>query len=395
MKTSVIVFVFIGALPLATAACDGGGGGESGSTSAGSGGTSTASAIGSTVDTSSATGDGGASASTTSGATSGTGGGGPMMFVEKALDVQLTLAGAALTITVKDGDKPVLTDAWLYTLESGALVPLTGFTDPDSKRRDRGLMLPCTLGGAPSGLAPCNKGELNGIMTDAIREKIVGGMTQSAIDGTVSVTLNAAPTSPVVVVVAREDQRYAGAAAITPDNKPATLPAGVGAPETHAHVTYSADVKPIVDTRCGACHASGGIAAEFSLQSYDAIVLHNFGYDESVKQCEAQFPSDPAGLDACKKAISHVQFMVEPGAPALSSMLRRARPDEDKGASVNGLKWFGSKNSRFGGHGDRRMPPSNTTADTSDDDPKQPIYFDEHAASFQVLFDWVAQGAPK
>src|SRR5262249_35858149 len=55
------------------------------------------------------------------------GGVGGSMFTEKALDVRLDLSGTILTVTTLDGGTPVMTDAWLYTLEGGRLAPLTGF----------------------------------------------------------------------------------------------------------------------------------------------------------------------------------------------------------------------------------------------------------------------------
>ena len=57
------------------------------------------------------------------------------------------------------------------------------------------------------------------------------------------------------------------------------------------------------------------------------------------------------------------------------------------------LAWYGSKGSRYNAtYGDRRMP--STTQST---DPTQwlnlPTAFDTDPTSFQVLYDWVAQGA--
>jgi hypothetical protein len=37
--------------------------------------------------------------------------------------------------------------------------------------------------------------------------------------------------------------------------------------------------------------------------------------------------------------------------------------------------------------------PSTTQAPAASDWTNQPTYFDEHPADFQILFDWVAQGA--
>jgi hypothetical protein len=328
-------------------------------------------------------------------------------FTEKVLDVTLSLsapagtgggggsAGAILTITTKDGATPVMTDAWLYTLENGSLVPLTGFQDPDSKRKYRGLMMPCTLSGNPSGLSPCDDGALDGVMTDSSREHYVNGVKQTAIDGTVQVALDAAPVSTLVVVVAREDQRYAGAAAITPGGQAAPVPAGVGSPETRARLTYTSDVKPILDARCISCHSQGGLAADYPLDTYDRAVNGDYGYTEAVNACKAQYPSDPNGLAACEAGVTKSTYFLEPGNPANSNLLRRSVPDLDKGSSAHGALWWGNKSgARFDAHGDRRMPPTNTTADTSDDVPAAPTYFDDSPATYQVLWSWVAQGAP-
>lgn len=87
-------------------------------------------------------------------------------------------------------------------------------------------------------------------------------------------------------------------------------------------------------------------------------------------------------------------ILVEPGALAVSDLLQRARPDEAGGTSPQGLAWCGSHGSRYNaGYGDRRMPSttqSTATADWTD----QPTDFDTHPEEFQILYDWVAQGAP-
>jgi hypothetical protein len=375
-RTSPILALLTG-LPLVLAAC-----GDSGSTSSttGTGGSSSTT----TTTTTTTTGTGG---------TGGSGGSTPT-FVEKSVTVGLALTDKVLTITVKDGATPVLTDVWLYTLEGGSLKPLTAFQKPDSARKHAGLMMPCTVGGADSGLVPCDKGELNGVMTGIVREKIVDGKAEPDIDGMVEVTLDAAPASPIVVVAAVEDQRYAGAAGIDPAGKSVAVPEGVGAPETHRVVTY-ADVEPIFKTRCVSCHSSTGMTPQYPMETYDEIANFNFAFAEEEAACNEQFPNDPAGLEACKKGITGVEFMIELGAPALSPLMRRTRPDEEKGASATGIAWFGKSGSRFGSGGDRRMPPSNTTPDMGDDDPKKASYFDNNLAEYQLLWDWVSQGAPK
>ncbi|MFO0758823.1 MAG: hypothetical protein U0359_20190 [Byssovorax sp.] len=356
------------------------------------GGSSTTTGAGGS--TSSTTVTTGATTSGTGGAGSGGGGAAPT-FVEKSVAVTLGLQGNVLTITVKDGATPVLTDVWLYTFEDNALKPITAFQDPDSPRKHRGLMLPCTIDGESSGLLPCDKGELNGVMTGEVRDKIVGGKTEPDIDGTVAVTLDAPPTAPIVVIAAIEDQRYAGAGAIDASGKAIALPVDVGKPETHEVVTYTKDVQPIFAVRCVSCHSKDGMTSGFPLVTYEDVVSFNFAFGEEEEACEEQFPNDPAGLDACVKGITAVEYMVELGAPAVSPLARRTRPDEDKGASAIGLKWFGKSGARFGDHGDRRMPPSNTTADPGDDDPGKPNYFDNNPGEYRLIWSWIAQGCPE
>lgn len=337
-----------------------------------------------------ATGTGGADSASTS-----TGAGGVAMLQEKVLDVQLALAGAELTITVKDGTTPVMTDAWLYTLKGGTMTPLTGFQDPDSKRRYRGLLMPCKIAGAATNLVPCDSGELNGIMTDAVRDTLDKGAKKTAIDGIVKVTLDAAPTDSIVVVVAREDERYAGAAGIDPDGKAAVLPSGVGAAESHAVVTYDKDVGPMFKSLCTSCHAEGLVAGGYPLDTYDNIVGFDFAHAEGVETCEAATPGDQAAIDACTAAITKTEYMIEYGNPAASTVIRRTRPDEEKSMSAVGLIWWGTKaGARFNDTGDRRMPSLNTTADLTDDK-AGPTYFDTDPAAFKLFWDWIAQGAVK
>jgi hypothetical protein len=319
--------------------------------------------------------------------------GGAPVVMEKILRVELALAGATLTISAKDGFTPVMTDAWLYTLTGGKLVPLTGFQDPDSRRKYRGFMMPCTLVGTPSGLTPCDRGAMNGVMTDAVRDTLVNGVKQSAIDGTVAVTLDAAPVDPIVVVAALEDQRYAGAAAIDPNGKPVPVPAGVGAPETHAAVSYQRDIKPMIDAKCVSCHAKGMIAGGYPLGNRDDLVGFDIAHADQVDKCQKATPGNQPAIDACIAIIQKTEYMVEPGNPALSNVMRRTRPDELESVSPIGLKWYGDgSGSRFDDTGDRRMPSSNTTA-TAADDVAGPTYYDHAPGAYQLLWDWVSQGA--
>jgi hypothetical protein len=314
------------------------------------------------------------------------------MLTEKLLDVTLSLSGNVLTIVAKDGATPVMTDAWMYTLQNGTtLVPITGFADPAEKRKYRGLLMPCTLVGQPSGLAPCFKGELNGVQTDTRRAKRVAGVDSSSIDGTVAVTLTAAPVDPVVVIVGIEDQRYAGVAAIDAAGVVMAAPPGLAVLEQHVARTYAADVAPIVNSHCTSCHGKNGTFAYMPMDTHDELVNFNFGFNNKVLDCDKQFPNDPAGHQTCVDAITNMEFYYEPGNPAVSPAVRRARPDEQASTSPEGLAWYGGTSRFSGAHGDRRMPPQNTTADMSDDLP-DPTYFDKVPGDFQVLFDWVAQG---
>ncbi len=341
--------------------------------------------------TSSATSSATASSSGTGG-DGGAGGSGPKMIEEKLLDVKLTLNGKNLTIVVKDGATPVMTDAWLYTLQGGTtLVPLVKFADPVEKRKYRGLMMPCTLAGAPSGLTNCFKGELNGVMTDIVRETLSKGVTASAIDGTVIVPLTDAPVDPIVVVVGVEDQRYAGVAAIDIAGVSIAAPAGLGVVEKHVARTYATDVAPIVKTYCVSCHGKDGTFPYIKMDTYDQLANTNFERDIEILACDKQFPNDVAAHKMCVDAITAVEYYFEAGAPAASSAARRTRPDELKSVSPEGLLWYGSGGSRFGAHGDRRMPPQNTTADVADDKP-EPTYFDKVPGDYQIIVDWVAQG---
>ena len=132
-SASILVPLALFAPLLLVPACSDDTGTPGGST--GTGDTATSSA-GTGGASSSVSGTGGATSSSASSSASGTGGGGSKMIEEKLLDVKLTLAGKNLTIVVKDGTTPVMTDAWLYTLQGGTkLVPLEKFSDSVEKRR--------------------------------------------------------------------------------------------------------------------------------------------------------------------------------------------------------------------------------------------------------------------
>jgi hypothetical protein len=394
--------------PAGTSTTSGSGGSTGSGTTTGSTGgsgavTTTASATTGSGGASATTGSGGATSTTGSG---GTGGAPSTTIVEKLATVTLALGttpgmdggapSTVLTVTVTDGTTPVFTDVWLYTLTGGVLTPLTGFADPSSKRKYRGYMLPCTIAGMPSGLTPCDNGDLNGVFTDAVRSKLVNGQLVPAADGIVDVTLNAPPVDPIVVVIAREDQRYYGAGAINPDGTVGVVPAGTVMQKTHPLVTYTHDIAPLMTALCVSCHAPGQLNPDHPIDTYDAIVNNNFAYTESVEKCTINNPTDSAELQACIAAITSVQFLAQPGVPALNGFVQRALPDANKGTSPIGLKWYGASGGtkRFDAHGDRRMPPSNSTADAGDDDPTASVYFDDNPADTQVMFNWVAQGCP-
>ena len=124
----------------------------------------------------------------------------------------------------------------------------------------------------------------------------------------------------------------------------------------------------------------------------DQLVDDNFALGEQTLACQTANPGGGPALDACIQAITKAQFLVEPGAPAVSDLLQRARPDENHGTSPQGLVWYGGKGSRYNAtYGDRRMP---STAETSDATMwlDAPTYFDDAPADYQRLYDWVAQG---
>jgi hypothetical protein len=306
-------------------------------------------------------------------------------------------ATTTLRITARDGVTPVATDLWLYTVVGGQLQELDTFSATTNRKSGR-LMLPAMLGGAPSGLVPADDGRLNGLMTDGTRGSLIQGAFVSAIDGTVTVTFPAPPSDPVAVVAGVEDQRYAGAAVIMPDGTPGTVPAGVGVPETHDRVSYEHDVAPILKSSCiDGCHNPAGPfdAPLYVMDTQDHLVNDNFALKEKTEDCKAANPSDANKLAACIRDITAAQYLVEPGAPALSDLLQRARPDESLGTSPNGLLWYGGGNpkARYNAtYGDRRMPSTTTSLVTSDWK-NEPTYFDMTPKNFQVLYDWVAQGA--
>jgi hypothetical protein len=311
-------------------------------------------------------------------------------------DAGTVIRTARLTITARDGTTPVVTDLWLYTLDGAPMgTPLTAFTSTAARKSPR-LMLPATLGGKASGLAPADDGVANGLMTNTTRGTTSQGAFVSTVNGTVVVTLAAVPTSPILVVAAVEDQRYAGAAAINPDGTPAAVPAGVGVPESHPRVSFERDVMPILKNQCSLCHNPlGPENANFYLVTgtRDEIVNDNFTIAEGTLRCQTSYPDGGDAFNECVQAIASAEFLVEPGAPAVSDILQRARPDENMGTSDAGLLWYGSKGSRYNAtYGDRRMPSTTYSLDAGDWN-NVPTAFDMAPDQYQVIWNWVAQGA--
>jgi hypothetical protein len=216
-----------------------------------------------------------------------------------------------------------------------------------------------------------------------------------SIDGTVVVTLPSVPVLPILVVAGVEDQRYGGAAVVNPDGSAGVVPAGVGAPATHTRVSFERDVAPMLRAACITCHNSAGPANAglyLVTGSRDDLVNDNFALKEQTLDC-LEKGLDGGSLVSCVQAITQAQFLVEPGAPAVSDLLQRSRPDEDAGTSEAGLAWYGSRGNRYNAtYGDRRMPSTTTSPDPSTWT-NGATYFDLNPAQYQTLYDWVAQGA--
>lgn len=330
-------------------------------------------------------------------------------FTETALSLDLSLktvdvdagddAGAAtanvLTVVAKDNGTPVITDLWLYTLDdAGNRTPLTGFSTTSPNRKAPRLMLPATVSNQPSGLTPADDGVLNGVMTNTTRGTFANGQFTKNISGTVDITLPSAPTSKILVIAGVEDQRYAGAAVINPDGSAGTAPA----PDlqTHTRRSFQTEVLPLLTVQCASCHHPGGPDnAEWYLVTgtVDQLINDNFTIKEGTDDCQTANVGDDAAIATCIAGLDEAEFLVEPGAPGISDLLVRARPDEQGGTSPRGLVWYGSKGSRYSTkYGDRRMP-STTQSTNQASWTNQPIYFDLKPADYQILWDWVAQGA--
>jgi hypothetical protein len=333
----------------------------------------------------------------------------PTTFTETQLTVMLRLTPppaatpdgpTTLDITARDGITPVITDLWLYSIdETGAQLPLTGFTVPSAtgtpvatNRKTGRLMLPATIKGAPSGFPLADDGRQNGILTNAQRGRLSQGAMVPMVTGTVTVTLPVAPTLPLLVVAAVEDQRYAGAAVILPSGDPGVVPSGIGVPETHTRRSYARDVAPIVKVHCGVCHKPTHTYLSRPGGTRDELINDNFGLALQTRTCQQKNPDGGVKMDQCVRDITAASFLVEPGVPALSNWLVRARPDEEGNASANGIAWWGFGGTRYGSLGDKRMP-STTESTSMDTWNNAPTDFDEDPASYLVVWEWVAQGA--
>lgn len=338
---------------------------------------------------------------------------GPTMFTEVTLTVmtKLTITPATGTdvppvatidITARDGTTPVITDLWLYTIDaSGVQLPLTGFSSTAARKSGR-LMLPATIMGQPSGLTPADDGRVNGLMTNTSRGTLRQGAFVSGINGTVVVTLPAVPTAPILIVAGIEDQRYAGAAVMNSDGSPGAVPTGVGQPETHTRLSFARDIAPITQGHCGGCHKPSHTYMSRPAGTRDDLVNDNFALALGTRTCQRNNPTDSLAMNQCVQAITAASFLVEPGAPAVSPLLARARPDEDGNASSNGLAWWGARPAgspagtapaRFlPDYGDHRMP-STSESNSADQWANQPTDFDTDPAAYQLVWNWVAQGA--
>lgn len=144
---------------------------------------------------------------------------------------------------------------------------------------------------------------------------------------------------------------------------------GVGVPETYVARSLSRDVAPILQNRCFACHfPAGSEDANLHLVTgtRDDLVNDNFAIKEQTEDCQADNPDGGAALAACVQGITKAQFLIEPRVRLRSRICFSGRS-----------------------YGDRRMP--STTDSTQRHDVSTD--FDRAPAEFQILYDWVAQGA--
>lgn len=288
----------------------------------------------------------------------------PVVYVtEKPLTLLMTAASTTFfTLEVKDAAfNPVRTDLWLYWWNGSSYVPFRDFTVPGAKRRSANFMLPATSLGVPTGYEPADNGSLNGLMTD--------GAYRPDIDGVVDVTLTREATAgtKILVAAALEDQRYYGARVFD-------LPTGAASaaplhhePRQHVKRTYIDDVQPLLKKSCTNCHNT----TFMPMESYEDLVTRGLYYNRT-------------------------EYHTEPGAPALSGLVRRMRP----GLGTEAKKWYGKQGWRwnfdFNGKivADRRMPPQALDGEVPESDGRA-SYYDTRLDEYKILWDWVAQGAPE
>ncbi len=65
--------------------------------------------------------------------------------------------------------------------------------------------------------------------------------------------------------------------------------------------SYQADIAPLVSTRCGACHAPGGIEASFPLTTHAELYGQRRGVLNQIFTC-AMPPACARGLEAEQRA---------------------------------------------------------------------------------------------
>ncbi|MBM3275939.1 MAG: hypothetical protein FJZ00_12360 [Candidatus Sericytochromatia bacterium] len=294
----------------------------------------------------------------------------PTTVTEQPLILLVTAAStAAMTVEVRDADfRAVRTDLWFYKVSGSTYSALSGVSAAEFERRTPNFFLPSEVLGKPTGYEPADDGmSRNGVMTDSA--------DRESADGRVIVKLPAGLKSgdKILVAAALEDQRYYGAKVFElPSGQPSDAPA-FNDPRTYKRLTF-ADVKTIIEANCAGCHSPGGKIARIPMTTWSELVEKSFGGESGIG----------------------FEILVEPGAPALSGLTRRARP----GLGRTGKLWYGKGGYRwaFDSTGniasDRRMPPEKTDGQEPESDGPR-AYFDTHLDDFKTLYNWVAQGAPE
>ncbi len=296
----------------------------------------------------------------------------PGTLTESPLSIRLAAFGPEnATLEVTDGQgKPVQTDLWLYLRApgEGSFKPFEAFREPTGNRRVRAFLLPSTVLGKPTGFEPADEGFNNGLQTDpAVRAQI---------DGQVELEFTAPMASGSVLWVkaALEDQRYHGGAAFRFPDGAVVDPPEPSTASVHPRRTYETHIRPWIEKNgCLTCHgATDPERRNLPVASYADLVTTSVFYNP-------------------------IEYLVEPGNPALSPLVRRSRP----GIDARMPTWIGYGNRRWRIApdlevlGDRRMPPQQDVSGETSNSLGQPITLDEHPEDFKVLYDWVAQGAPE